>query len=210
MKIKSIDDLSLEELKEIIDNNYYDLYNVQESEIRKRYDILQEQDRLINPVFITKEEFLRRNPKYNEVIGRGLFGREKRRNSRMLHFYDVEDTEREHRIVRSACERMSIYRFSNNIIQYYGSPLAGLIDGGYNFIKYIGDGAYYVKGGVSMVVNVLDPNNPRVLATSKNNKIRILDNNIIEIEDRKGRIRCITRRGFETNNDKYGIVVIES
>lgn len=205
MKIKSIDDLSLEELKEIIDNNYYDLYNVQESEIRKRYDILQEQDRLINPVFITKEEFLRRNPKYNEVIGHGLFGKEKRRNSRMLHFYDVEDTEREHRIVRSACNGISVYRFSeNNITTYYPviAPLdvSGCCEGS---IKYLGDGSYLIKyaNRKRIIVNVLG-HKPVILVrcTTPSTKIQIIDNNIIEITDGKGNVTKMTTRGFKVDD----------
>lgn len=209
MKIKSIDDLSLEELKEILDNNYYDLYNVQESEIRKRYNILLEQDRLKNPVFITKEEFLRRNPKYNEVIGRGLFGREKRRNSQMLNFYDVEDTEREHRIVRGACSRISVYRFSNNEITVYPF-ITTLRYGGYESIKYLGDGAYFLScDDRKIVVSVLDYKNSSVLADTHSYKegvlhrikdIRILNNNIIEIKDKKGNIRKMTTRGFKVED----------
>lgn len=204
MKIKSIDDLSLEELKEIIDNNYYDLYNVQESEIRKRYDILQEQDRLINPVFITKEEFLRRNPKYNEVIGRGLFGREKRRNSRMLDFYDVEDTDREHRIVRSACSKMTVYRFYGNIISEFRILFTLSNNMGYDCIKYLGEGCYYFTiGKDKLVVNVLDYKNPCVLVDTGIDKIkdiRIINNNIIEIENKKGEIWRMTTRGFKVDD----------
>ncbi len=204
MKIKSIDDLSLEELKEILDNNYYDLYNVQESEIRKRYNILLEQDRLKNPVFITKEEFLRRNPKYNEVIGRGLFGREKRRNSRMLHFYDVEDTEREHRIVRSACNGISVYRFSeNNITTYYPviAPLGayGCCEGS---IKYLGDGSYLIRfyDGKKIIVNVLVPNKPIILVRCKPSEKIQIDNDIIEIIYKNDKVSKMTTRGFKVED----------
>lgn len=204
MKIKSIDNLSLEELKEIIDNNYYAFYNVQESEIRARYNMMLEKEKLINPVFITKDEFLRRNPKYNEVIGHGLFGKEKRRNSEMLDFYDVEDTDREHRIVRSACSKMTVYRFYGNIISKFRILCTLSNNMGYDCIKYLGEGCYYITiGKDKLVVNVLDYKNPCVLVTTgigKIKDIRIINNNIIEIENKKGEIRRMTTRGFKVDD----------
>ena len=204
MKIKSIDDLSLEELKEIIDNNYYVLYNVQESEIKAKYKTMLEKEKLNNPVFITKDEFLKRHPKYNEVIGHGLFGKEKRRNSGMLDFYDVEDTDREHRIVRSACSKMTVYRFNGNIISNFRILFTLSNNMGYDCIKYLGEGCYYITiGKDKLVVNVLDYKNPCVLVQTGIDKIkdiRIINNNIIEIENKKGEIWRMTTRGFKVDD----------
>lgn len=204
MKIKSIDNLSLEELKEIVDNNYYAFYNVQESEIKAKYKTMLEKEKLNNPVFITKDEFLKRHPKYNEVIGHGLFGKEKRRNSGMLDFYDVEDTDREHRIVRSACSKMTVYRFYGNIISDFRILFTLSNNMGYDCIKYLGEGCYYITiGKDKFVVNVLDYKNPCVLATTgigKIKDIRIINNNIIEIENKKGEIWRMTTRGFKVDD----------
>lgn len=110
MKIKTVDELSLDECREHLES--------EENIVEQRYNDLYAREKMFNPSFVRKEDFLKSSPGYNALqkVFWGLLSI--RRNRLKLNFYDVEDTEFEYKIVRATVQKMGVYKFLNNKITY--------------------------------------------------------------------------------------------
>ncbi len=180
MKIKKVDELSLDECREHLES--------EENIVEHRYNDLYAKEKMLNPSFVQKEDFLKSNPGYNapQKAFWGLLSI--RRNRFTLDFYDVEDTEFEYKIVRATVLKMGVYKFSKNKITIKVPIL-------YDRVIHLGDGTY-----------MLENNNKRGLINILANEVWLhpmsscnisFEKGVIIISEDEKIIKRITTRGFK-------------
>lgn len=180
MKIKTVDELSLDECREHLES--------EENIFKQRYNDLYAKEKMLNPSFVRKEVFLKSNPGYNapQKVFWGLLST--RRNWSKLNFYDVEDTEFEYKIVRATVQKMGVYKFINNKITIKIPIL-------YDRVMHLGDGTYLLEQNDKKgLINILS--NPVWLHPMKSCEISFETGIIIISKDDKI-IKKITTRGFK-------------
>lgn len=180
MKIKTVDELSLDECREHLER--------EDDIVKQRYNDLYAKERMLHPSFVQKEDFLKSNPEYNapQKVLWGLLSI--RRNWSKLDFYDVEDTEFEYKIVRATVQKMGVYKFLNNKITIKIPIL-------YDRVMHLGDGTYLLENNDKKgVVNILS--NKVWLHPIESCEIS-LEKGIIIISKDDKIIKKITTRGFK-------------
>lgn len=181
MKIKTVDELSIDECREHLES--------EENIIKPRYNELYTKEKMLNPSFILKEDFLKRNPEYN-ALHKILWGLLTiRRNWGMLDFYDVEDTDCKYKIVRATVNKMGVYKFFNN-------KISRIIPIFYDRVIHLGDGTYLLENDKSKgLLNILSPT-PVWLHPIQECEIRY-EKGIIFISKDEKIIKKISTRGFK-------------
>lgn len=182
MKIKTVDELSLDECREHLDNEDYNM------SLKERYRDLYAKEKMRNPTFMLKEDFLKSNPGYNAIrkLFCGLLSI--RRNRFKLDFYDVEDTDFEYRIVRATVQKMGVYKFLNNKITIEIPIL-------YDRVMHLGDGTYLLENDNKRgLINILS--NAIWLHPMESCEISF-EKGIITISKEDKVIKRISSRGFK-------------
>lgn len=181
MKIKTIDELSLDECCEYLESK--------ENIVKQIYNDLYAKEKMLNPSFVQKDDFLKSNPGYNtpQKVFWGLLSI--RRNWSKLDFYDVEDTEFEYKIVRATVQKMGVYKFLNNKITIKIPIL-------YDRVMYLGDGTFLVEQNDKKgLMNILS--NEVVWLHPMSSCEISLEKGVINISKDEKIIKRITTRGFK-------------
>ena len=186
MKIKTVDELSLDECREHLES--------EENIVEQRYNDLYAREKMFNPSFVRKEDFLKSNPGYNapQKVFWGLLSI--RRNRLKLDFYDVEDTEFEYKIVRATVQKMGVYKFLNNKITIKIPIL-------YDRVMHLGDGTYLIENNNKKgLINILS--NEVWLHPMESCDISF-EKGIITISKDDKIIKKISTRGFKHEDKEY-------